>query len=320
MKLAALRTALLQEGTVKGDEAVFFCPPPPVGHGNPRNRAVGQLSVNLDTDWFNCWSCGFKGRNIYPLLTARGKTKVSREYLEEMEEKRQDSRRCVQILIPEKEYDQSRLPDEFKSLSVPSRSPYVRQALAYLAGRGLTTDDVLRWKLGYCEDGEMAGRVIIPSFDEHGELNFCVGRSIYEVEQAHRYRPFPWHQCKDIVWNDYQIDWTKPITVTEGPFDAFKAEENVTILQGTIFPEALVRKIVLSGVDVYFAMDADAFRRQLEYIELFLSYGTVCRYVDVKKGKKKDLGAMTKQEFRERKLAARTVRNELDILKMRVLA
>lgn len=316
VKLAALRTALRQEGVVKGDEVVFFCPDPPIGHGNPRNRPMGQLSVNLKTDWFNCWSCGFKGRNIYRLLTVRGKTKVSQEYLEEMESVR-TSTRCMVIDVPEKEYDPPTLPKEFKTLSEPSRSPYYKMAMAYLAKRGMGSDDILRWKLGYCESGEMTGRIIIPSFDEYGELNFCVGRTFYEHE-TYRYKPYPLHQCKDIVWNDYLIDWTQPVVVTEGPFDAFVAQDNATILQGTILPESLVRKVVLSGVDVYFAMDTDAFKRQLEYIELFLSYGIGCRYISTRG--KKDLGAMTKAEFRERKAAARVVRNELDILKMRVLA
>lgn len=311
VKLAALRTSFGQEGKLKHDEVIFFCPK----HGSKAGRTEGQLSVNLKTDWFNCWSCGFAGRNLYILLTQNGKTAVSKLYLEELEDKRRDSRRCLVVDVP-KVYDPPAIPQEFKSLSAPSRSPYFRAAMAYMDRRGLGIGDVLRWKLGYCESGEMAGRIIIPSFDEYGELNFVVGRSFYE--DPLRYKPYPKHQCKDIVWNDYMVDWTQPVTVTEGPFDAFVAEDNATILQGTILPDSLVRKIVLSGVDVYFAMDADAFKRQLEYIELFLSYGIGCRYVSIRG--KKDLGAMTKPEFRERKLAAKVVRNELDILKMRVMA
>jgi hypothetical protein len=313
VKLAALRTALHQEGEVRGDEVVFFCPK----HGAKAGRTVGQLSVNLKTDWFNCWSCGFKSRNLYLLLVTNGKTPISKQYLEEVEDQRRDTRRCL-VVETTKVYDPPALPPGFKSLSVPSRSPYYTAAMAYMGRRGLGLSDALRWKLGYCDEGEMSGRIIIPSFDEYGELNFVVGRAFYD--DPLRYKPWPKHQCKDIVWNDYLVDWTHPVVVTEGPFDAFVAEDNATILQGTILPDSLVRKIVLAGTDVYFAMDADAFKRQLEYIELFLSYGITCRYVDIKGRGKKDLGAMTKTEFRERKAAARVVRNELDILKLRVMA
>lgn len=314
VKLSALRSALDQEGKTKGDEIIFFCPK----HGSRAGRAEGQMSVNLKTDTFNCWSCGFKGRsNLMPLLKLKGMTNVCKQYVAELEDKRRDCTRGIVVEVP-KEYDAPVLPPEFKSLLTYSRSPVYRAALAYLAKRGLTTDDLLRWKLGYCEDGEMAGRIIVPSFDERGELNFVVGRTFYD--DPYRYKPYPRRQCKDIVWNDYMVDWTEPLVVTEGPFDAFIAEENTTILQGTILPEALVRKIVLSGIDVYFAMDADAFKRQLEYIELFLSYGITCRYVDIRGKGKKDLGAMTKAEFRERKASAQVVRNDLDILRMRVMA
>lgn len=312
LKLSALRTALDQEGRVRGDEVTFFCPK----HGARAGRTEGQLSVNLKTDRFNCWSCGFGGHNLARLLKIKGPTSIFRQYIEEQEESRRGG--CRIVVVPEKQYDQPVLPDVFKSLSTHSKGPYFGAAMAYLGRRGLTSDDILQWKLGYCESGELAGRIVIPSFDESGELNFVVGRTFYD--DPLRYKPFPKHQCKDIVWNDYMIDWSRPLVVTEGPFDAFVASENVTILQGTIVHDSLVRKIVMSGTDVLFAMDADAFRRQLEYIELFLSYGISCKYVDVRKDGKKDLGAMSKKEFGERKLAAREVRNELDVLKMRVMA
>jgi hypothetical protein len=313
MKLAALRSALDQRGLEKGDEVVFFCPK----HGASAGRKDGQLSVNLLTDTFNCWSCGYKSRNnLTPLLKIKGMTSICRKYVEELEELRKASILNPAIEAP-KLYDQPVLPPEFRSLSVPSKSYFFRRALDYLAERGLRTDDVLRWKLGYAETGYLAGRIVIPSFDETGELNFVVGRSF--MGDSLRYKPGG-KLCKDIIWNDYMVDWTAPLVITEGPFDAFVAEENVTILQGTILPDSLVRKIVLSGVDVYFAMDADAFKRQLKHIELFLSYGVVCRYVDIRSRGKKDLGAMTKSEFRERKAAAKVVHDEFDILRMRVSA
>lgn len=315
LKLSALRTSLDQDGVEKGDEVVFFCPPPPLGHGNPRNRPYGQLSVNLVTDEFNCWSCGLKGRNLYRLLAARGKTKISQDYLIEQEESRRSG---IVVKKPEKEYDPPALPPEFKTLSVRSKSPYYRAALAYLARRGLVTDDILRWKLGYCESGELAGRIVIPSFDRDGELNYVVGRSFYD--DPYRYRPYPRHVGKDLVWNDYMVDWTRPVRLTEGPFDAFTIGDNVTILQGTNLPEALVSRIVMSGVDVYFAMDADAFHRQLRHIEVFLSYGITCRYVDIKGRKVKDVGTLTRAQYLELERESKLIRSDLDILKMRICA
>lgn len=304
-KLRALR-GVLGEYREKGEEAIFFCPK----HGSRAGRTDGQLCVNLRTDWFNCWSCGFKGRSLVGVLRLAGNTEILREYLAEIDERKNEPE-------PEKKYDPPALPSGFRSLSVPSASPYHRGAMEYLSSRGLGTDDILRWKLGYCETGEYRNRIVIPSFDEHGLLNFVVCRSFYESD-SYRYKPSPEHQCKDVIWNDYMIDWTQPVVVTEGPFDAFVARDNVTILQGTILGAKLLRKIVLSGVDVYFAMDADAFKRQLKHIELLLSYGVGCHYIDVRG--KKDVGAMTREEFATRKARAIAVKDDLDVLKIRVSA
>lgn len=304
-KARALR-AILGDYREKGEEIIFFCPK----HGARAGRTDGQLSVNLKTDWFNCWSCGFKGRNLVPILRMGSNKEILQEYLAEIEDK--NPSRCVVLKV----YDTPVLPAEFKSLSVPSRSPYFGAAMEYLAKRGLTTDDILKWKLGYCEEGDLKNRIVIPSFDEFGELNYVVGRAFYESE-TYRYKPWPEHQCKDIIWNDYMIDWTRPVVLTEGPFDAFVVGDNVTILQGTILGEKLLQKIVLSGVDVYFALDADAFKRQLGHIELLLSYGVGCFCVDVRG--KKDVGSMTRKEFEERKQAAKQMATDLDVLKMRVL-
>lgn len=317
-KLRALRKALDQQGRVKGDEVIFFCPK----HGSKAGRTDGQLSINLKTDNFNCWSCGFGNRNIVPLLRLRGNTPELMEYIEELEKKSpRKGTRCTWLSVPddrnEKVYDQPYLPAEFKTLTEPSNSPYYKAATGYLASRGIHSDDILRWKLGYCEEGEYRHRIIIPSFDDRGELNYAVARAFYD--DAYRYKPVG-RLRKDIIWNDYMIDWTSSIVVTEGPFDAFVAGENATILQGTILPKSLIKKIVLSGVDVYFAMDADAFRRQLDHIELFLSYGVGCHYVDVRGQRKKDVGAMTKEQFSSCKENAMLIKNELDLMKVRLLA
>lgn len=309
IKLSALRIALDQQPKVKGSEVIFFCP----RHRANSTRTEGQLSVNLETDRFNCWSCGFGGSSIYRLLILRGKTKYSQEYLTRLQEKKHSG--CTFVHTEEKVYDTPVLPDEFRSLSVPSASPIYRQALTYLAQRGITADDILRWKLGYAESGEMHGRIIIPSFDASGILNYVVGRSF--TDDPYRYKPYPRYQTKNVVWNECMVDWSEPVTLLEGPFDAFIAEDNVTILQGTFLADKLVAKLVLNCPEVYFALDADAFKRQLKHIRTLLSYGVKCRYIDVK-SVAKDVGAMGKEKFRIQKANARFIRNELDIAKMRL--
>lgn len=306
-KLQAIRQTLGHEQQRKGSEIVFFCPKHPARAG----RANGQLSVNVDTDIFNCWSCGFKGRNLVPLMQ-KGSVE-RREYVAELEAA--GPSRLVEARL-ERKYDQPVLPPEFRTLSRSWSSPYNNAALKYLESRGLTREDVLRWKLGYCEDGEYKNRIMIPSFDEHGVLNFVVGRSFYESVQKYKHGNI----SKDIIFNDYMVDWSKPIVVTEGPFDAFKVRDNVIALQGNILtPDLkLFSKIVTTGVDVFFAMDTDAFDKQLKIIKELFSYGVNCWYVPL--GEKKDVGDMTKEQFKSVKDKAVLIESDMDLLRLRVLA
>lgn len=299
-KLKAVRRALGQtEEISKYDEVVFFCPK----HGHKRPK----LSVNLNTDKFHCWFCNWGGDNLIGILKLKGDTEDLKKYKEHIQQ--HDIK-----MVAEPKYDVPSLPHEFRSLSDESGGLYYKLAMTYLKNRNITADDILLWKLGYCEDGEYKNRIIVPSYDSDGELNFFVGRSFYNGGLSYKHGNF----CKDIIWNDCMIDWSQPVTITEGPFDAFVASDNVTILQGTILGDRLIKKIVSSGVQVYFAMDTDAFKKQLSHIRLLLSYGVCCNYVDL--GSNKDVGSMTKKEFSDRKISANRINNRLDLLKMRVTA
>jgi len=307
-KIQALRLLLGHETNTKGNEVVFFCPK----HGAKISRTEGQLSVNVETDVFNCWSCGFGGHNLLPLL--KKGTSERGEYAKEFEEKSRTS--IGTPVVQERKYDEVVLPRTFISLSHAGYLPAYTAAIRYLNDRGIGREDILKWKLGYCDEGEYKHRIIIPSFDEHGHLNFFTGRSYYDNPRRYLTGNF----CKDIIYNDYLVDWNKPVVITEGPFDAFNVDENAIALQGSLFNTGskLFSRIVFSGVDVYFAMDSDAFNKQLKIMETLLSYGVDCYYVSL--GSKKDVGEMTKQEFITAKSNATSVKSSTDILRLRVQA
>lgn len=242
------------------------------------------------------------------LLGMNGDTDDLREY-------RQSIREDGPPEPPPRIYDTPVLPPEFRSLSRQSRSPFYNEALRYLESRGFGMEDVVRWKLGYCEDGEYRHRIILPSFDADGELNFFVGRA-YRSNVGMNYKHGNF--SKDIIWNDYMVDWTEPIVITEGSFDAFRARDNVIALQGTIMGPSLFSKIVRSEVPVFFAEDSDAFAKQIKQMEKLVMYGIKCRHVDL--DGKKDVGEMTYDEFIHAKNNAIAVESDLDILKIRVRA
>ena len=64
-----------------------------------------------------------------------------------------------------------------------------KHSWVYLQNRGMSKGDVMRYGIGYCSEGLYSNRVIIPSYDAKGELNYFVGRSIYKDGMKYKNPP-----------------------------------------------------------------------------------------------------------------------------------
>lgn len=301
-KLENLRRILGFEKFSKGNEVIFNCKNP---HGCNGNHHRDKLSVNLETDEFHCWVCQWAGQNLKKIFRL-GDKGVYRRYSDTISEEKTEKKVEYEIPI---------LPSEFISLSAKNNSPYMNSALNYLKSRGIGREQILRYKLGYCEAGEYRHRIIIPSFDENGFLNFFVGRKFFDrVGVPYKHGNF----CKDIIFNDYLVDWNYPVTIVEGPFDAIAAGENAIPLQGKSLDESskLFKKIIEKNVPVYMALDSDARKSQLKLISLLYKYGVevydvMYPFKDV---------AESGSYFREFVDSAKKIQSSIDLVRIRVNA
>lgn len=302
-KLSALRRALKDEGFVKGNEASFFCPNKKGCNGQHHKR---KLAVNIENDVWHCWVCGYAGGSLLPLLRRLGDNdKDYKDYAAEYEKPKNDIGKM---------YETVRLPKGFQALSCAPSSLYFGQAIGYLTSRGITPEDILDYKVGFCTEGRYADRVILPSFDEFGELSFFVGRGIWErVSPPYLSGPFD----KDIIFNDILVDWRKPIILVEGPFDAIKAGHNAIALQGKLPSKRLLAKIQSYLPRVYVALDADAHMDALHISERLVAMGAETFIVQWPTGYK-DPGDMTKEHFKKLLTLASPVRNEFDVMKQKL--
>ena len=82
-------------------------------------------------------------------------------------------------------------------------------------------------------------RIIIPSYDSEGKLNYFVGRDFYNSNFKYKNPPFP----KDIVGFDLYINWSLPIILTEGVFDAMSIRTNAIPMLSKKPSKSLLRKI-----------------------------------------------------------------------------
>ena len=255
-----LDTALGVGSSLKGNEQAHHCP--------FCNHHKKKLQVNLDTQRWHCWVCDSKGRSIQSLLRKlnvdiRDLNRLKDIYGEE-----------DYTLVEKDEYvAKLQLPSEFKQLHFKPKgfNPEYNQAINYLKERGITQADIVKYNIGYCSEGLYFGRVIVPSYDENGDLNYFVARSYYKEERM-KYKNPPVN--RDVIVFDNQINWNEPITLVEGVFDSFSVKRNCIPLLGKFLLSKLKNKIIEKGVkDVTILLDSDAISDSVKHTDYFIKNG-----------------------------------------------
>jgi len=275
--LGALENVLGKSQKRARDNYAFHCP--------FCNHKKMKLEVKLGTDsegknpW-ECWVCRTRGRTIKSLLY---QLKLPKEQAHEVLKfvHKGDTTFYTQNTSVA-------LPEEFRSINDLSPTSIMGQKLRrYLNKRGISDLDILRYNIGFCDKGEYAGRIVIPSYDENNNLNFFVART-YEDNWMKYKNP---EASKDIIAFENQINWSKPIVLVEGVFDAMAVRRNAIPILGKSLPQALLKKIVSAGSeDIYIALDGDAKKQALSYSEQLLDMGKNVYLVELKDKDPSDLG------------------------------
>ena len=170
------------------------------------------------------------------------------------------------------QYQKISLPKEYKSLLDTSSNSIIRKhALVYLKKRGITEYDIVKYNIGYCETGPYRNRIIIPSYDKNGVLNYFTGRT-FEPENPIKYKN-P-QISRDIIPFELFINWNLPLILCEGPLDAVAIKRNAIPLLGKTIQPNIMKKIVTSSVKkIYIALDKDAINQALNFCEQLLNEG-----------------------------------------------
>jgi len=264
--------------TLKGNELAFYCPF--CNHHKPK------LQVNTETQKWHCWTCNSGGKKLTSLLK---RLDVDRKTISIIREIYGDSQYNPQLEDADTKVFIS-LPKEFISLSEPPKgfNPEYKHAINYLTQRGITEKDIIKYNIGYCKEGLYARRVIVPSYNSDGSLNYFVSRSYYPEEKM-KYKNPP--ISKNVICLDSQVNWKEPIILCEGVFDAITIKRNAIPLLGKFPSKELVQKIFLSGVsDIIISLDNDAINEALKAAEYFRKNGIHVKMMYLKDKDAADMG------------------------------
>jgi len=230
---------------------------------------------------WHCWVCNTRGKTIVGLFK---KTEASPEKIAEAKSYVKSGYEVEETIAK----NTLKLPEEFTPLYPIPSGISAKHALFYLKKRNITTEDIIKYNIGYCEFGEYANMIVIPSYNANGELNFFVGRS-FEKESFRKYKNPS--ISKDIIPFELFINWESPIVLCEGPFDAMAIKRNAIPLLGKHIQNNLMKKIVTSKVEqIYIALDKDAQKDALDFCEVFMNEGKEVHLIDMEDKDPSEMG------------------------------
>jgi hypothetical protein len=289
--------SLFGRGRLSGNGKNFDVRCPICASSDPTKK---KLAIRTSDDANHCWTCGWKSRSLLPLL---------RKYCT------QDQVECYKqqlgiyndfVFVEEEEEKKIELPKDFCLLTLGNvRDPDVKALWRYVNDRGLDEKDAWYFKFGFSNEQRWKRRILMPSFDKLGRLNYFVARAI-DSNRKPKYDN-PDVDKNPIVFNEINIDWSKRIVLCEGPFDLVKCPENSTAMLGSDLDERheLFNKILFHNTPVALALDGDMWNTKMpKIVKKLQEYGIDVIVVDVRAWG--DPGNMTKEQFRVALLSAST--------------
>jgi len=272
----------------------FGCPHCAEKHGD---RELQKYNLECNFFVFHCWKCASEDDDemhgsVFKLIKLYGNEQLYKDYKE-----------CVVSLKESKLYnldfandfkvdlsqiDEVKLPNGFRPFKEDRFYP--PQAMEYIQKRGITWDIIHEYNLGfttYSEDDKIASnRIIIPSYNKFGELNYWTGRDFTNNPKRQRYYN-PKTERKSLIFNEEKIQWDADINIVEGPFDHLVVPNSIPLLGKALnkdyklFWELLTK----ANANINIFLDGDAYDTVIETYKA-LNHGRLynkIRYVPIKK-------------------------------------
>jgi len=231
-----------------------------------------NLEINTAKRLFRCWCCEeprFSGslKKLIRMYGTSADYEMYKSYagtFDDYDYRYEDD---------EKEYVQVKLPDEmiyFSQMEVGNLEHF--EAYNYLINeRKISRDIILKYRLGFCTTGKYAKRIIIPSYNNNGEINYFVGRTYDPTEKKKKYDN-PRSDKDRIIFNEGLVNWDSCVYLVEGVFDMLSLLNAIPLLGKTI-STTLFFKLKEIKPDVVVLLDPDAYKNAIElYYKLHSIY------------------------------------------------
>jgi DNA primase len=248
-----------------------------------------NLEVSFALGKYHCWACGHAGP-ISKLIRNRGGKELCDEYFRIINEIKESKFYDIELFKDNGEiYTEYRLqlPLTFKKIEINKCKD--KQLLAFLEKRKITQDIIDYYNIGKTtwdeEDWSWRNRIVFPSYDSNGDLNYYIGRSYREDDKRNKYKNCDADKFQIILHED-KIQWDADIYLVEGAIDCIfypnaislmgKSLNKKSLLFNNLFEKANANIIIVLDGDttddetkrIYRLLDRGRLRGKIHYIKL----------------------------------------------------
>jgi DNA primase len=229
----------------------FDCPVCAAEKGLDKGDGKGNLEINYSKHVYKCWSCGETLGTQGPL------GRLFDKHASKSQKKVYNLIKPDELKQEEAKKPKLKLPQGYTTFedSNPRFIPHI-EAYRYLQSRGIGDELIKKHKIGYTVTGDFAYRIIVPSYNKEGVLNYFIARSW--VPKKMKYKN-PTAAKDEIIFNEGFIDWNKDIYLCEGAFDSFFLDNSIVMLGkkmsdllfSTIYEKAMGNIIICLDEDAW---------------------------------------------------------------------
>jgi len=215
-------------------QIAFDCPACSDDKGMPEGDGKGNLEINYNLGKFKCWSCQ-DTNNMYgsvtKLIKKYGNSKNLRDYLLVKPDEEDFIKDYTGVVVE--------LPEGYKKLSECTDKDYNSgMAKRYLYDRGITDNIIEEFEIGYTVKGKYYNRIIIPSYDSEGNLNYFIARWFSKEKTKIKYLN-PDAEKQEIIFNEGKLNLDATIYIIEGATDHIVTPNSIPLLGKYISPKLL---------------------------------------------------------------------------------
>jgi DNA primase len=255
----------------------FNCKSPKCKSDNKHN-----LNYNTDLNIFRCWKCNYKGF-IHRIFEDYG-TDEDILRIKEIVPRRFGVFKSYSNDNNKHQYNDDivcELPEGYIPLTGKTKgSKYFYKAIEYLKSRKVDSGMIKKYHIGYTESGPRAFRIIIPSFNKNGDVNYYEARSYLRWIKPTYYKPDSPNKT-EIIFNAKNIDFNLPVYITEGVFDMLPLYNCIPLL-GKEIPDIILRKIIKYRTKIILCLDDDALKDSVDMSNTLVELNIDVWFVEIK--------------------------------------